>query len=59
MLDSQMVAFLLQTNMWEFVRYLHVIDTLWLDSDVEAQGHPFLIPAYLVERCFSLLFYIA
>ncbi len=40
----------LYTNEWEFVRYLHVIDALWLATNVEAQGHPFYILLYHVEK---------
>ncbi len=40
----------LYTNEWEFVRYLHVIDALWLAINVEAQGHPFSISLFHVVK---------
>ncbi len=47
----------LYTNEWDFVRYLHVINALWLVTNVEAQGHPFKISVYhVIKKFFCLLF---
>ncbi len=50
MLNSIKLLDSLYINEWEFVRYLHVIDARWLATNVEAQGHPFYISLYHVEK---------